>query len=133
GRATGKSLFAHHGERVVQAYLPYDTGSMTRRFLRRHRPRACILMETEVWPNLIRACNGLEVPVVLANARLSEKSLKRGRKAGAAVLGAARGFALVAALPERDAERIGSLGASNVAVPGSVKFDVTPPPAALEK
>ena len=133
GRATGKSLFAHHGERVVQSYLPYDTGSMTRRFLRRHRPRACILMETEVWPNLIHACRQLEVPVVLANARLSEKSLKRGRKAGAVMLEAARGFTLVAAQTELDAERIRSLGAPDVVVTGSVKFDVTPPPAALEK
>ena len=133
GRATGKSLFAHHGERVVQAYLPYDTGLTTRRFLRRYRPRACILMETEVWPNLIHACNELAVPVVLANARLSEKSLKRGRKAGAVMLEAARGFTLVAAQTELDAERIRSLGAPNVVVTGSVKFDVTPPPAALEK
>ncbi|WP_313165729.1 lipid IV(A) 3-deoxy-D-manno-octulosonic acid transferase [Massilia oculi] len=133
GRATGKSLFAHHGERVVQSYLPYDTGVMTRRFLRRHRPRACILMETEVWPNLIHACRQLEVPIVLANARLSEKSLKRGRKAGAVMLEAARGFTLVAAQTELDAERIRSLGAPNVVVTGSVKFDVTPPPAALEK
>jgi len=133
GRATGKSLFAHHGERVVQSYLPYDTGAMTRRFLRRHRPRACILMETEVWPNLIHACKQLAVPIVLANARLSEKSLKRGRKAGAVMLEAARGFTLVAAQTELDAERIRSLGAPNVVVTGSVKFDVTPPPAALEK
>ncbi|MDY0978406.1 lipid IV(A) 3-deoxy-D-manno-octulosonic acid transferase [Massilia sp. CFBP9012] len=133
GRATGKSLFAHHGERVVQAWLPYDTGAMTRRFLRRHRPRACILMETEVWPNLIHACTRLDIPVVLANARLSEKSLRRGRKAGAVMLEAARGFTLVAAQTELDAERIGSLGAPNVVVTGSVKFDVTPPPAALEK
>jgi len=133
GRATGKTLFAHHGERVVQSYLPYDTGSMTRRFLRRHRPRACILMETEVWPNLIHACTQLGIPTVLANARLSEKSLRRGRKAGAVMLEAARGFTLVAAQTERDAERIRSLGAPNVAVTGSVKFDVTPPPAALEK
>ena len=133
GRATGQSLFAHHGERVVQSYLPYDTGLMTRRFLRRHRPRACILMETEVWPNLIHACTRLDVPVVLANARLSEKSLKRGRKAGAVMLEAARGFTLVAAQTELDAERIRSLGAPNVVVTGSVKFDVTPPPAALEK
>ena len=132
GRATGQSLFAHHGERVVQSYLPYDTGAMTRRFLRRHRPRACILMETEVWPNLIHACNQLAVPVVLANARLSEKSLKRGRKAGAVMREAARGFTLVAAQTEVDAERIRSLGAPNVVVTGSVKFDVTPPPAALE-
>lgn len=133
GRATGKSLFAHHGERVVQSYLPYDTGSMTRRFLRRHRPRACILMETEVWPNLIRACKQLDVPVVLANARLSEKSLKRGRKAGSVMLEAARGFTLVAAQTGLDAERIRSLGAPNVVVTGSVKFDVTPPAAALEQ
>ena len=133
GRATGKSLFAHHGERVVQSYLPYDTGSMTRRFLRRHRPRACILMETEVWPNLIHASRQLEVPIVLANARLSEKSLRRGRKAGAVMLEAARGFTLVAAQTELDAERIRSLGAPDVVVTGSVKFDVTPPPAALEK
>ncbi|WP_273035519.1 lipid IV(A) 3-deoxy-D-manno-octulosonic acid transferase [Massilia timonae] len=133
GRATGRSLFAHHGERVVQSYLPYDTGLMTRRFLRRHRPRACILMETEVWPNLIHACTRLDIPVVLANARLSEKSLKRGRKAGAVMREAARGFTLVAAQTEVDAERIRSLGAPNVEVTGSVKFDVTPPPAALEK
>ena len=133
GRATGQSLFAHHGERVVQSYLPYDTGLMTRRFLRRHRPRACILMETEVWPNLIHACTRMDIPVVLANARLSEKSLKRGRKAGAVMLEAARGFTLVAAQTELDAERIRSLGAPNVVVTGSVKFDVTPPPAALEK
>ena len=133
GRATGQSLFAHHGERVVQSYLPYDTGLMTRRFLRRHRPRACILMETEVWPNLIHACTRLDIPVVLANARLSEKSLKRGRKAGAVMREAARGFTLVAAQTEVDAERIRSLGAPNVEVTGSVKFDVTPPPAALEK
>lgn len=133
GRATGASLFAHHGERVVQSYLPYDTASMARRFLRRHRPRACILMETEVWPNLIHACNRFDIPVVLANARLSEKSLKRGRKAGAVMLEAARGFALVAAQTGLDAERIRSLGAPNVVVTGSVKFDVTPPPAALEK
>jgi len=133
GRATGRDLFAHHGGRVVQAYLPYDTGAMTARFLRRHRPRACILMETEVWPNLIHACTRQGVPVVLANARLSERSLKRGRKAGAVMLEAARSFALVAAQTDADAQRIASLGAPNVVVTGSVKFDIVPPPAALEK
>ncbi|MDN4036963.1 lipid IV(A) 3-deoxy-D-manno-octulosonic acid transferase [Massilia sp. YIM B02443] len=133
GRATGRQLFAHHGERVVQAYLPYDTGSMTRRFLRRHRPRAVILMETEVWPNLLHACARMDVPVVLANARLSERSLRRGQKAGAVMQEAARAFTLVAAQTELDAARIRSLGASNVEVTGSVKFDVTPPASALEK
>ena len=133
GRATGRQLYARHGERLVQAYLPYDTGAMTRRFLRRHRPRAVILMETEVWPNLIHACKRAGVPIVLANARLSERSLRRGQKAGAVMQEAARSFTLVAAQTELDAARIGSLGAPNVVVTGSVKFDVTPPPAALEK
>lgn len=133
GRATGRALFARHGERVVQAYLPYDTATMATRFLRRQRPRAVILMETEVWPNLIHACARLGVPVVLANARLSERSLRRGRKAGAVMLEAARSFTLVAAQTGLDADRIRSLGAPEVVVTGSVKFDIAPPPAALDK
>jgi 3-deoxy-D-manno-octulosonic-acid transferase len=133
GRATGKSLFGHHGERVLQSYLPYDTGFMVGRFLRRLQPRVCILMETEVWPNLIAACARAGVPVALVNARLSERSLRRGRKMGALMLDAARAIPLVAAQTELDAERIRSLGAPQVAVTGSIKFDVVPPAAALEK
>lgn len=133
GRATGKSLFGHHGERVVQSYLPYDTGFMVRRFLGRLRPRVCILMETEVWPNLIAGCARAGVPVALVNARLSERSLRRGQKMGALMQGAARAIALAAAQTEQDAARIRSLGAPRVEVTGSIKFDVVPPQAALEK
>ena len=133
GRATGRSLFGHHGERVVQSYLPYDLGAMVARFLRRHQPRACILMETEVWPNLIHGCARAGVPVVLANARLSERSLRRGQKMGPLMTDAARAITLVAAQTEADAQRIASLGAPQVAVTGSIKFDVVPPAAALEK
>lgn len=132
GRAAGRSLFARHGERVVQSYLPYDTGAMARRFLHRHRPRAIILMETEVWPNLIHACREAGVPVMLANARLSERSFRRGQKAGAVMREAARSFTLVAAQTEADAARIRALGAPEVVVTGSVKFDVAPPASALE-
>jgi hypothetical protein len=80
GRATGKALFAKHGARLVQSYLPYDTPGMVMRFLRQFTPRICILMETEVWPNLIAGCNERRIPVTLVNARLSERSLRRGRK-----------------------------------------------------
>jgi len=132
GRATGKSLFGHHGERVVQSYLPYDTGFMVGRYLERVQPRLCILMETEVWPNLIAGCAKAGVPVALVNARLSERSLRRGRKMGALMTDAARAIALVAAQTELDAGRIRSLGAPHVAVTGSIKFDVVPPQAALE-
>lgn len=132
GRATGHALFAQHGERVLQAYLPYDTGFMTGRFLRHFAPRVCILMETEVWPNLIAQCRRHEVPVALVNARLSERSLRRGRRFGTLMGDAARAIALVAAQTGADAERIRSLGAPNASVTGSIKFDVDVPPAALQ-
>jgi 3-deoxy-D-manno-octulosonic-acid transferase len=132
GRATGQALFAKHGSSIVQSYLPYDTGFMTGRFLRHFAPRICILMETEVWPNLIHACARAHVPVALVNARLSERSLRRGRKIGALMTDAARAIALVAAQTEQDAARVASLGAPHVAVTGSIKFDVVPPEAALE-
>ena len=130
GRETGKALFARHGERVVQAYLPYDIPFMLRRFIRHFAPRVCILMETEVWPNLVATC-GERVPVALVNARLSERSLRRGRRYGSLTTGAARALALVAAQTETDAARIASLGARDVHVTGSVKFDVVAPHAAL--
>ena len=133
GRATGRALFGRHGERVVQAYLPYDTGFMVRRFLRHFAPRLCILMETEVWPNLIQGCRDAKVPVALVNARLSERSLRRGQRFGGLMTDAARAITLVAAQTDADAARIRSLGAPRVAVTGSIKFDVVPPQAALEK
>jgi len=132
GRATGRALFGKHGERVVQSFLPYDTGFMVGRFLRHFEPAICILMETEVWPNLIHGCAAHGVPVALVNARLSERSLRRGRKIGRLMTDAARAITVVAAQTEADAARIASLGAPNVAVTGSIKFDVVPPQAALD-
>jgi 3-deoxy-D-manno-octulosonic-acid transferase len=132
GRATGKALFAKHGERVVQSFLPYDTGFMVGRFLRHFEPSICILMETEVWPNLIAGCASHGVPVALVNARLSERSLRRGQRFGGLMMEAARGITLAAAQTEADAARIASLGAPRVAVTGSIKFDVVPPEAALQ-
>jgi 3-deoxy-D-manno-octulosonic-acid transferase len=131
GRATGQQLFAKHGARFIQSYLPYDTGFMARRFLRHFAPRICILMETEVWPNLVAACQGAGVPVALVNARLSARSLRRGQRFGGLMTDAARAITLVAAQTPADAQRITSLGAPYVDVTGSIKFDVVPPPAAL--
>ena len=132
GRATGKALFGKHGERVIQSFLPYDTGFMVGRFLRHFSPSVCILMETEVWPNLIAGCEDYGVPVALVNARLSERSLRRGQRFGGIMMEAARGITLAAAQTELDASRIASLGAPKVAVTGSIKFDVVPPEAALQ-
>ncbi|SFL47104.1 lipid IV(A) 3-deoxy-D-manno-octulosonic acid transferase [Rugamonas rubra] len=131
GRATGATLFARHGARLVQSYLPYDTATMVRRFLRHFAPQICILMETEVWPNLIAECGRGGVPVVLANARLSQRSLRKAGRFGRLLLDAARGITLVAAQTEADAARVATLGAPRVEVTGSIKFDVVVPAAAL--
>jgi len=131
GRATGKSLFGKHGARVVQSYLPYDMPPLVARFIRHFEPRMCILMETEVWPNLILQCQRDKVPVVLANARLSERSLRKAQRFGKVIRDAAQGITLVAAQTEADALRIRELGASNVSVTGSIKFDVMIPQASL--
>jgi 3-deoxy-D-manno-octulosonic-acid transferase len=131
GRATGQQLFARHGARFIQSYLPYDTGLLARRFLCHFAPRLCILMETEVWPNLIAACHARGVPVALVNARLSARSLRRGQRFGGLMTDAARAITLVAAQTPADAERITSLGAPQVEITGSIKFDVVPPAAAL--
>ena len=131
GRATGKALFAKHGARLVQSYLPYDTGTMVGRFIKHFKPAVCILMETEVWPNLIATCGARGVPVVLANARLSERSLRKAGRLGSLILDAAHGISLVAAQTEADAARVRSLGVKRVEVTGSVKFDVAVPDAAL--
>lgn len=131
GRAAGGALFAQHGARVVQSYLPYDTGWMVRRFLRHFRPRVCVLMETEVWPNLVAQCVAQQVPVALVNARLSARSLRKAHRFSTLMMQAARGLSCVAAQTGADAARLRQLGAADVQVTGSIKFDVTPPPAAL--
>jgi 3-deoxy-D-manno-octulosonic-acid transferase len=130
GRATGAALFAQYGARVRQCYLPYDTGWMAARFLAHFAPRLGVLMETEVWPNLLAQCVRQQVPVALVNARLSARSLARGQRLSGLIGPAARSLACVAAQTTADAERIAWLGARNVHVTGSLKFDVAPPATA---
>lgn len=133
GRATGLALFGQHAPRVVQAYLPYDTGWMAARFIKHFAPQLCVLMETEVWPNLMAQCVAHDVPVALVNARLSERSLAKAHRLGALMTEAARSLSAVAAQTEADADRIRALGAPQVQVSGSIKFDVTPPPSMVER
>ena len=126
GRATGRSLFGSR-QRVIQCYLPYDTGWMVGRFLDHFKPRICILMETEVWPNALVQCERHRVPVALVNARLSERSLKKAQRLSALMAEAAQRIACVGAQTEADAARLRQFGARDVHVTGSIKFDVTPP------
>ena len=129
GRETIKQVY---GESVIATFLPYDYPESVQSFLQRFRPRLGILMETEIWPNLLAACSTHGVPVVLANARMSEKSARGYRRWRSLMGPAIRSLAAVCAQSEADAERLRNLGASRVEVTGNLKFDArrSSPPGA---
>ena len=129
GRETGEALF---GGNVLRCYLPYDYPGAVARFLDRFRPQAGMVMETEIWPNLIQACRARGVPLYLVNARLSEKSFARYRRFAQLARESLAGFTAIAAQGEDDARRLTALGAAGALITGSIKFDITPPPAQLE-
>ncbi|MEP7083820.1 MAG: lipid IV(A) 3-deoxy-D-manno-octulosonic acid transferase [Betaproteobacteria bacterium] len=129
GRATGASLF---GDRVTQAYLPYDTTAGATAFLDWCRPRFGLLLETELWPNIIGLATLRRIPLFLVNARMSERSARGYRRFAGTSASMLQRLAGIAAQTEADAERIQSLGAANVVVTGNVKFDAAIPDAAIE-
>jgi len=133
GRETGGKLFADVANRVRQSFLPYDINWMMRRFLQHFSPKLCVLIETEVWPNLIAQCQIATIPVSLVNARLSEKSLKKAQKLASLILPAAHAISAVAAQSNPDAQRLQELGISHATVTGNMKFDVTPPAMMAER
>jgi 3-deoxy-D-manno-octulosonic-acid transferase len=124
GRETGQQLY---GSRVHRAFLPYDLPFAVDRFLTRFAPRAGLLMETELWPNLVTRSFARGVPVYLVNARLSQRSAEGYARMGSFARGAFGALAGVAAQSDADAQRLRALGASDVDVTGNIKFDVDVP------
>lgn len=124
GRQTGIELF---GDSIARVYLPYDFPSAINRFLDHWQPVFGLIMETELWPNLISACHQRGLPLMLVNGRLSEKSARRYARFAALSHGALANLAGVAAQTETDAQRLASLGAKKVVITGNLKFDITPP------
>jgi 3-deoxy-D-manno-octulosonic-acid transferase len=129
GRAAGEQLF---GDTVLRAYLPYDVPGAVSRFVRHFKPELGVLMETELWFNLIAACKAQHVPLLLVNARLSERSAKGYTKVARLTRQGLQNLTAIAAQTEQDAARLKNLGAQNVVVLGNLKFDVTPPSDAAE-
>jgi len=123
GREAGAALL-QAGD--VQTWFPYDTPGAVRRFIRQHRPVVGVLMETEVWPNVQHEAAALGVPMVLANARLSDKSLRQGQRLAALMRPAAQAMALALAQTPDDARRLRAMGAPQLEVCGNVKFDMNP-------
>ena len=130
GRDAGRALF---GDRVVQAWLPYDLPFAVERFLAHFRPSAGLLMETELWPNLIACARRRGVPLFLVNARLSERSARGYARVGSLARTLLASLAGIAAQTDADARRLAALGAQEVAVTGNLKFDVDVPAAMLER
>ena len=115
------------GERVHHVYAPYDLPGATRRFLRRARPRLAVIMETELWPNLLRQCATAGIPVLLANARLSERSARAYGRIHGLTATMLRDVTLIAAQADADAARFRVLGAPRVEVAGNLKYDLALP------
>jgi 3-deoxy-D-manno-octulosonic-acid transferase len=127
GRDAGRKLLRQvDSAGDAQAWLPYDTPGAVQRFLLAHQPSVGVLMETEVWPNLLFAARDAGVPMVLANARLSERSQAKGAALKRLMQPAAACLRQVLAQTEADATRLRSLGANDVMVMGNLKFDITP-------
>lgn len=130
GRETSQQLY---GDGVTRAYLPYDTPGAMRRFLMHFEPIMGLVMETELWFNLIHLCQQRSLPLALVNARLSEKSCRGYLKLGACAREGLQSLRLIAAQTEADAQRLRLLGAHQVHIMGNLKFDVTPPVDAADK
>ena len=135
GRDAGKKIVARYPGRAVQCYLPYDVPAFVEKFLEETRPAMGILMETEVWPNLILAAKAKGIPMVLANARESQKSSEKAESFDRVMRPAFAAFDAVLSQSDADAARLIHRGVRSdvVTVAGSLKFDVPVNAAAREK
>jgi 3-deoxy-D-manno-octulosonic-acid transferase len=123
------------GDSVLHRYAPYDLPGVVRRFLERVRPRLVIIMETELWPNILHQCARRQIPVLLANARLSEQAAASYRRIATTAGRMLANVSCIAAQTRQDAVRLVSLGArpERVRVTGNTKFDVRLPASLSEE
>jgi len=128
-------VHAQLGKDVFHVYLPYDLPRAVRRFFDRIRPKLAVIMETEIWPNLFHICGERDIPIVIANARLSERSLRAYAPIRPLVTQALGNVGHVAAQSHADARRYRALGAdpARVSVAGNLKFDMPIPQGVRER
>lgn len=130
GRTQGQTLL-QPGD--VQVWQPWDTPGAVRRFLAHFQPRVGLLVETEVWPNMVAECAAANMPLCLVNARLSEKSLRQTQRLAWLARPAYQGLRAVWTQSEDDADRLRQAGARVLGVTGNFKFDATPDAAQLAR
>ena len=122
------------GQRVLHYYVPYDLRRSVRRFLERTRPCLALTLETELWPNIFHQCSQRGIPVVVANARMSESSMRGYLRFQKLTRSTLNQVALIAAQSRTDARRLRRMGADDdrVEITGSIKFEIKLPPSMLE-
>jgi 3-deoxy-D-manno-octulosonic-acid transferase len=125
GRQTSRELF---GDAVTRAYLPFDVPFAVERFLSHFKPVLGIILETELWPNLIHCARQRDTALALVNARMSARSAKRYAKFPGLTRSTLGALGYIAAQTEDDARRLRELGGTHASVAGNVKFDFQPPP-----
>ena len=130
GRSAGQALL-RPGD--AQLWLPFDVPGAVRRFLNHADPAVGVLMETEIWPNLLAIASARGVPVLLANARMSERSRHRGRRVDALLRPAFESLAAALAQTEADAARLRDAGVREVSVVGNLKYDIAANPRLLDR
>ncbi len=130
GRQAGQKLLR---EGDMQVWLPWDERGAVQRFVQTFRPRVGLVMETEIWPQLLLACHQQGVPVALANARLSEKTLRQWQRLPQLARQTYGGLSVAYAQTAQDAQRLQMLGVPVVAVTGNLKFDATPDAVLLQQ
>src|SRR5690606_20620642 len=130
GRGEARRMFGPAVEqgRLIQEWLPYDFPGSVQRFLAHYRPRVGVMIEREIWPNIIATARRKGIPMVLASARFSDNSLRQALRAGRVMREAYESLAAVYAQTLQDAQRLEQAGAIAVRVSGNFKFDVSPPP-----
>ncbi|MCL2021832.1 MAG: lipid IV(A) 3-deoxy-D-manno-octulosonic acid transferase [Betaproteobacteria bacterium] len=131
GYATVQELYKHE-PRILQTWMPYDLPCASWRFFRRFKPQLCIMLETEIWPNLLAEAARNKIPVMLANARLSRQSARAYARIMPLIRPALANLAAVAAQSEADANRLAILGAPRISVCGNLKFDTRLAPTLLQ-
>ncbi|MCD8536516.1 MAG: 3-deoxy-D-manno-octulosonic acid transferase [Burkholderiaceae bacterium] len=138
GKAEGQRILSDEirSGQIRQQWVPYDLQGSMRRFWTHFKPKMVILIEREVWPNLVGVAREQATPVILASARLSEKSFKQARRIdrlfGGLLRDTYRGITVALAQSEADAQRLFDAGVSRVEVCGNLKFDMQLPHVAVQ-
>jgi len=118
---------------VIHQFIPLDAPRYMRRFLGHWQPDLALMVESDLWPNLVIECSARSVPLILVNGRLSEASFRRWRRLPRTIAALLESFDLCLARTPADAEHLTELKAPRVITTGNLKFDVAAPPVSAEK